>query len=435
MALPVLQSEPKRYGVRPVSKSQVRVLNDFMSPNLLYWGPWGTGKTHIGAGKAFFVANHWPGSRVALVRRKRVDLKATLWRYMVEKCLPPEVVVRQNDTDLVREIMPNPKRNPNGITSEIMGFGLDSINDVNKLASNEFNFIVVEEAREITEGTFEEKILRNMRLPGFPFHQVLLLTNPDSPAHWLHERFFSRRSAYPGYNEIRGHILRDILPASYLERMDGLTGMYKLRYRDGLWVAAEGQVYPYDPGKHHIKRRELPKEWRRVVAVDFGYDHPFVCQWWAVSPDDKWYMYREIYMTNRTVNKHAPVIVKYNQEDGINPLIICDHDAGDTATMREYGLRTLNAKKERLKGQQSVAKKFENDQIFFFDDALVERDDRLVIEQSPTRTVEEFPGLIWNNSKVKEDWGKEKDDGTDTARYAIHTTLSMPAMTRHTGKY
>jgi len=413
------------WDIRPESKSQYTVMNDFMSPNLFYWGPWGTGKTHIASNKALFVANHWPNSRIALIRRKRVDLKATLWRYFVEKCLPPQWVVRHNDTDLMRRIA-------NG--SEVMGFGLDSVNDVNKLASNEFNFIVVEEAREITAGIFEEKILRNMRLPGFPFHQVLLLSNPDSPAHWLHERFFSRRDQYPGYHEIRGHILRHILPKSYLTRMDGLTGVYRLRYRDGLWVAAEGQVYPYDPGKNHIKRIEIPKDWRREVGIDFGYDHPFVCQWWAISPEDKWFMYREIYMTNRTVNKHAPQIVKYNEEDGIDPVIICDHDAGSVAILHEYGIRTMNAKKDRLKGQNSVARKFENDQVFFFDDALVEKDDRLVINQKPMRTVEEFGGLVWDG-KTKEDWGKENDDGTDTMRYVIHTKSAVGAAKQHTGRY
>ena len=192
----------KPYDIKPESRSQLDVMNDFMSPNLLYWGPWGTGKTHIAANKALHVSYEWPNSRVALIRRKRVDLKATLWRYMVEKTLPPQWVTQQNDTDLLRKLY-------NG--SEIMGFGLDSVNDVNKLASNEFNFMVIEEAREISAGVFEEKIIRNLRLPGFPFHQALLLSNPDSPAHWLHERFFSRRDQFPGYHEIRGHILRHIL--------------------------------------------------------------------------------------------------------------------------------------------------------------------------------------------------------------------------------
>lgn len=411
--------------IRPESRSQLAVMNDFMSPNLLYWGPWGTGKTHIGAGKALLIATHYPDSRVALIRRKRVDLKATLWRFMVDKCLPLEYVAKGNDTDLMRKLT-------NG--SEILGFGLDSVNDVNKLASNEFNFMVIEEAREISAGVFEEKIIRNLRLPGFPFHQCLLLSNPDSPAHWLHERFFSRRDSFPGYNEIRGHILRHILPKSYLKRMDGLTGVYKLRYRDGLWVAAEGQVYPYDPGKHHIKSFEIPSGWTRDVVIDFGYDHPFVCQWWAKSPEDKWYMYREIYMTNRTVNKHAPQIVKYNEKDGINPIIICDHDAGSIAILHEYGLRTLNAKKDRLKGQNEVARLFENDQIFFFDDALVERDDRLVINQAPTRTVEEFGALVWD-SKIKEDWSKEKDDGTDAMRYKFYTRAAVGGAKQYTGRY
>jgi PBSX family phage terminase large subunit len=431
--------------IAPESREQHQAMLD-KSLSLLFDGPWGSGKTHLGAAKALAVGWDIPNNCIALVRRKRVDLKPTLWKWFIDKILPPEMVVQHNDTELYRRII-------NG--TEFYGVGLDSALDVNKLASREYGLIIVEEAREISEDDFDGKILRNLRLPNVPFHQALLLTNPDSPAHWIYKRFYLKRQ--DGYNAIKGRTLRHLLPESYMQRLDQLTGIFRKRYRDGEWVAAEGMVYPFDPMKHIVKSFPIPYDWQRVIAVDFGFDHPFVCQWYGVSPSDVWYMYREIYYSNRTVRNHAKDITAYMQRDiedalrdveldlqegridkrryedkraeieyNMRPSIICDHDAEDIATLNENGLRTRPAEKDRLAGQQAVYTKFENEQLYLFEDALVEVDQRLLMEGKPTRTADEYGTYVWM-SKGKEDMVKVKDDGMDTQRYAIYTTGGVGA--------
>lgn len=395
------------YTFMPKNEPQRLAFAD-QNHNLLFDGPWGSGKTHVGAAKAFFLGCRYHDNCIALVRKKRVDLKATLWKWFIDKILQPELVTQKNDTDLYRKMR-------NG--SEFFGVGLDSDTDVNKLASREYGFIVVEEARETDEEDFEEKLGRCLRLPNVPFHQLMMITNPDRPGHYLFQKFIAQKQ--DGYNRIRSEMLPD-LPESYHERVDQLTGIYRLRYKDGEWAAFEGLVYPFDPGKHIIPRFDIPKDWRRVIAVDFGFDHAFVCQWWAISPDDKWYMYREIYYTHRTVAKHAPVILRYCEVDGIEPIVFCDHDAEDAATLEENGIYTEYAEKDRLAGQQSVYDLFDEERIYFLQDSLVELDQRLVMEKRPTKTVDEFGYYVWAN-KQKEDMIKEKDDGMDTMRYAIHT--------------
>lgn len=405
---------PGEVEIYPKNQPQRLVMQD-TSPNLLFDGPWGTGKTFGGAAKAAVVGFAFPGNRVALVRKKRVDLKPTLWKQFVDECLPPSEVVASNDTDLYRRIS-------NG--TEFYGAGLDSTQQVNKLASRQYGFVVVEEAREITEDDFDEKISRCMRLPSVPFHQVLLLTNPDAPTHWIHKRFFPEQ---PGYKRIQGTLLND-LPATYYDRIDGLKGVFRLRYKDGLWVSFEGLVYAFDPSKHvitdynGITKDTIPKDWQRVLVIDFGFDHPFCAHWWAITPSDVWLLYRQIYMTRRLVSSHADDILKHCQADGIRPVAICDHDAEGRATLESKGIETVAAVKDRLDGQQTVFEKFENDQIFFFRDTLAELDQRLLMEGKPVRTEDEFASYIWAN-KAKEDMVKKKDDGMDTMRYAIHTML------------
>ncbi len=397
------------YQFRPKTIAQKKAIED-TAPNLLFAGPWGTGKTHLGAVKAYVMGAMYPGNCVALIRKKRVDLKPTLWKWFVDKVLPPAAIVEANDTELYRKIV-------NG--SEFYGIGLDSTEDVNKLASREYGFIVIEEAKETDEQDFDEKVVRCLRLPTVPFHQVLLLTNPGAPSHYLYQRWFMERRE--GYSKIEGKILPD-LPASYYKRLAQLKGVYRERYVEGKWTSFEGLVYPFDPTKHIISRFEIPKDGKRVLAIDFGFNHPFVCQWWYVSSDDKWYLYRQIYHRGRTVKEHSVDILKYCKIDGIIPEAICDHDAEDSATLRENGIETVLAEKDRLAGQQVVYDKFENDQIFFMEDSLIEIDQELQMKNRPTKTEDEFGSYIWADLKKKEDMVKVKDDGMDTMRYAIYTS-------------
>jgi phage terminase large subunit len=378
---------------------------------LLFDGPWGSGKTQLGASKALFVGCYYPNSCIVFLRKKRVDLKPTLWSKFKEVLahIPDRAIVARNDTELYRKLS-------NG--SEFFGLGLDSVGDVNKLASREYNFMVVEEATELIEDDFDSKIIRCLRLPGAKFLQVLLLCNPGSPSHFLYRRFIE--SPMPGYERIAAEML-DNLPPIYYEFIETVKGIQYRQYVKGEWVATEGLVYPFNPRKHLIDRFDIPSDWRRVNALDFGFDHPFVCHFWAVSPEDEWYLDKEIYHTRRIVSRHAEDILQICSQRGIpKPRVICDHDNEDEATLRSCKINTRKANKARLPGQQSVYAKFDDDKIFFFKDGLYEIDPRLVLEDQPYKTIMEFPYYMWANTQ-KEDMIKEGDDGMDTMRYAIHT--------------
>jgi len=422
MALPQIDADQYSQYPRlfiPKTAPQLEVL-DCLAGNVLHDGPWGSGKTHVGAAKAYTMGELYPGNVIALVRKKRVDLKATLWKVFIDKFidpLPDGYVVKSNDTDLYRKLR-------NG--TEYWGVGLDSTLDVNKLASREYGFIAIEEAVELTEQDYDEKIGRCMRLPTVPFHQVLSLCNPGHPAHFLNKRFMLNKQEWDGYQRIQAELLPD-LPASYYARLEQLKGVRRFRYKDGLWVAQEGAVYPYDPAKHLINMADLERyegwqNWERVIGIDFGFDHPYVALFFAVSPSDVWYMYKEIYMTGRSPTQKAKQLRAEIDKEGIedNTMIYCDHDSEVVATFEEYGLGMNKAKKERLAGQGSVYDLFEEGRIFFVRNALVEADQGQILKGLPIQTVDEFPYYVWKEGG-KEDMVKIKDDGMDAMRYAVHS--------------
>ncbi len=223
--------------------------------------------------------------------------------------------------------------------------------------------------------------------------------------------------------------------ASYMAKLDALTGVRYQRLRKGIWAAAEGLVYEdYDPHVHLIDRFEIPADWPRYWVIDFGFTNPFVLQWWAEDPDGRLYLYREIYRSQRLVEDHAKdaLALVQNKEgvwtEPVPTAIICDHDAEDRATFtRHVGLPTHAAKKAKTKGIQSTQARFKiqpdgKPRIFFLRDSVVQRDQLLVDAGKPTSTVEELTGYVWPQGKVgdkAEEPVKEDDHGMDDMRYMV----------------
>jgi hypothetical protein len=99
--------------------------------------------------------------------------------------------------------------------------------------------------------------------------------------------------------------------AAYMAKLDALTGVRKERCAGARqWAAAEGIIYEgWRPEVHLSDRKQLPYEWTRVWGVDFGYTNPFVWQQWAIDPDGRLWLEREIYRTQRIVEDHAKEIL------------------------------------------------------------------------------------------------------------------------------
>jgi phage terminase large subunit len=212
---------------------------------------------------------------------------------------------------------------------------------------------------------------------------------------------------------------------AYVETvLNNLVGVDKLRLKDGLWVAAEGVIWEsFDPSRHVIPSFKIPDDWARYWTVDFGSVHPFVLQCWAVDGDGRGFMYRELYMTRRIVEDFARQILSIVAPDGnwIEPKpakILCDHDAEDRETLRRHlGLGNHPANKKVKPGLDAVEKRFRDNRLFLFADALVERDSKLVNAKLPFRTADEIPSYVWDEKK--EQPVKVKDDGCDALRYFV----------------
>jgi len=289
------------------------------------------------------------------------------------------------------------------------------------------DIVWVEEANAFIRDDLDE-LLPRMRGKAASWTQIILTTNSDHPFHWIKQLmdsgnpdiavFYSDWSQNP-YN-----------PPEYEDKLNMLTGLKRARLRDGLWVQAEGVVYPeFDQSVHVIDPIDIPDDWARFRVIDFGFVNPFVCQWWAVDKENRMYMYREIYMTGRTVTEHAEgVKVDDIIQQGVGYInkypeaieqTICDHDATDRAALRAAGIYSIPAKKDISSGLDLVRESLHLNNIFFFKGALVEVDETLV--NKPIMTTQEFSSYVWpkgvDGKSLKEVPVDLDNHGMDTTRY------------------
>lgn len=308
-----------------------------------------------------------------------------------------------------------------------------------KVMSSEYDVIYVQEATELNETEWEALTtrLRNNRIS---FQQLIADCNPDSPFHWLKKRcdrgattmLLSKHEDNPTlYNE-DGTLTTS--GAKYMQKLDNLTGVRKQRLRFGKWVAAEGIIYDeFDHDIHVIDPFPIPEDWQRVWTVDFGYTNPFVCQCWAIDEDGRGYLYREFYMSGRTVKEHADKILSVVAPGGqwIEPQpsrIICDHDSGDRAVLHQ-AIQIVNNKaiKDVKPGIEAVMNRLKlagdgKPRLYLVRNALVELDTELAEAGKPTCTLEEISSYVWDSTpgKVpKEEPVKANDHGMDAMRYFV----------------
>jgi phage terminase large subunit len=409
---------------------------------LVVSGPAGTGKSRACLEKLNLMCLLNPGMRALMVRKTHASLTATGLVTWQEKVIPE--ALRHGVVKYFGGSGQKPGQYQYSNGSVVVVGGMDR---ATKIMSSEYDLIYVQEATELSENDWEALTTR-LRNGKVSFQQLLADCNPDRPTHWLKARadkgaclmLNSRHQDNPLLYTEEG--TRTRIGESYLAKLEALTGVRKERLLHGRWSAADGLVYDeYDPAVHLVDRFKIPDTWARWWVVDFGFTNPFVCQWWAEDPDGRLYMYREVYMTQKTVDQHAETIAKQVLKKPVKTTggawrgewkepkpraIICDHDAeGQVVLQRELGLPTRNASKKVLEGVQAVQRRLRaaddgKPRLFLMRDSLVERDTLLVESKLPCQTVEEITGYVWEQSgtdRLKEAPKKQDDHGQDCIRY------------------
>ena len=408
----------------------------YKGPEVILSGPYETGKTIAALHKFNALLAKYPKSRGLMVRKTYTSLVSSAVVTYEHKVLAYPPGHPKCPIEKLGKSKPEWYDYPNG--SRLVLGGMDR---PDKFLSAEFDFIYINQAEELVLDDWEKLTGRATgRAGNTPYAQVMGDCNPGAPRHWIKQRdriklFNSMHEDNPTlFNPDTGEITAQGIRT--MASLDALTGVRYKRGRLGLWAGQEGMVYEdWNDDVHLIDRFEIPSSWRRYRSIDFGYRNPFVCQWWAEDEDGRLYLYREIYMSGRTVRVHAQKILELSSGERIIATVT-DHDAEDRATLSENGIRTTAAIKDVQRGIEKVQERLKvqgdgRPRLFILRDSLVEVDPSREEVHATMSTRDEIDGYVFPESKEgkseDENPVKVDDHGMDAMRYmAMHFDSRQP---------
>lgn len=398
--------------------------------SLVIAGPAGTGKSMGALMWLHLMLLRYPGTKALLVRKVARSLSGTTLATFREK-----VALEALQAGAVEFYGGSPQEPASfryGNGSRIIVGGLD---EPQKIMGAEVSIVMIDEAIETVPRDINmlRTRLRGAVATAYPHYRMILLTNPGTPSHHLKtgrmKMLHSRHQDNPALWQNGAWTSEG---RRYMDELEELTGVHRARLLEGRWAAAEGVIYEgFDEAVHLVDRFEVPADWTRWWAVDFGFVHAFVCQWWAEDPDGRLILYRELVHTKRLVEDHAKqMLAQVTDDDGnwTEPrprALLTDHDAEDRATLEKHlGMKSRPAKKSVSDGIQAVASRLKvqkdgKPRILIMRDSLIELDKELETMGKPTCLAEEIPGYVWADHKTKEQPLKEDDDSCDAMRYVV----------------
>ena len=236
--------------------------------------------------------------------------------------------------------------------------------------------------------------------------------NPDNPMHWFYTDWIERRSER---NALYLHFTMQDNPAlseKTLERYEKMySGVFYDRYIRGLWVLAEGLIYPmFDNVCQTIQR----KYEQYYISMDYGIQNPTAILLWGLC-EDVWYLIKEYYHSGRDTNEQKTDQQYYDELEklagdlSIKRLIV-DPSASSFIVLcrQKKRFKVLEADNSVIEGIQHVAQ------------CLSER--KIMVNDCCKNTIREFGLYSWDSKSAEDRPVKENDHSMDALRYFCQTT-------------
>ncbi len=253
----------------------------------------------------------------------------------------------------------------------------------------EYHFAGFDELTQFTRGQYLYIFSRVRGVnPNIPL-RVRSTTNPGGIGHaWVKERFVDISPPGQTYIDPNTGLSRAFVPAKvtdnpmlvlndpgYVKRLEALPEIEKKRLLYGDWESFTGQVFTELSQRiHGCQPFEVPPEWTKLMAFDWGFARPWVALYAAVDFENTLYIYREIYGNRpdninvgvRQSNDEICAVIKNTEKEKIGVRVA--DPACWSPTMRNnkiigpsfqedaarFGLFFLKADNDRIRGKQQV---------------------------------------------------------------------------------
>lgn len=252
------------------------------------------------------------------------------------------------------------------------------------------------------------------RAISFEHSKYFFNCNPESPNHWFYQEWIKG----PRKNTQHIHFLLDdnpVLTPQMIERTKVMySGVFYDRYIRGLWVIAEGLVYPMFSREVNVtSERGGPGTY--YISCDYGTQNPTVFGLWRVYKGEA-VMEKEYYHSGRETNRQKTDEEYYQDLEcfaagyEIERIIIDPSAASFAECIRRHGKFSVwNANNAVLDGIRLTG-------------ALLKAG-KLKFHESCVKTFEEFGLYSWDSEAAEDKVIKENDHSMDQCRYLCQTVL------------
>lgn len=242
--------------------------------------------------------------------------------------------------------------------------------------------------------------------------------NPESPQHWFYKDWIQRadeRNALYLHFEMTDN---PSLSPKVLQRYETMfSGVFYDRYVRGLWVLAEGMVYPMFGDKCMVG--DTPPEEKAghsyYISCDYGTLNPFAALLWrwdgkvAVCEREYYHSGRETQQA-RTDAEYYAELEKLAEDFPVREVVVDPSAASFIEVIRRNKRFTVRkAKNDVLPGIMTTAR--------FLQDGTIK------VNRVCRNTIKEFGLYRWDDKAAEDRPIKENDHAMDAVRYFTYTVL------------
>jgi phage terminase large subunit len=270
---------------------------------ICYGGARGGGKSHVSRIKMCLLAFNYPGIQILLLRRTLKELREN-HVLQLQKLLRNIAVYKDNTKEF---LFPNGSR-------IVLGY-CDNEKDVLQYQGQAYEVIVLEEATHFTEFQFQT-LTESNRMSGnlkVPFNPRMFFTcNPGGVGHGWVKRIFIDKDYKTTENPDDYMFIPSLVfenkyimenDPNYVKTLENLPEDRKQAMLYGNWDVFDGQFFrEFNRSIHVIEPFEIPLEWNRYIAMDYGLDM-FAVLFIAVDTKGKAYVYNEIHKSDLIVSE------------------------------------------------------------------------------------------------------------------------------------
>ena len=336
---------------------------------------------------------------------------------------------------------------------------LDRDKDVTRFQGQAFNWIGIDEITQYPTPYVWDYLRSRLRTTDDelrPFMSMRCTGNPGGVGGWWIKKMyidsFEYNKAFPATDIETGKELlypeshekarqplfyRKFIPARltdnpylmqdgrYEAMLRSLPEVERKRLLEGDWDVAEGAAFPeFAKERHIVEPFEMPTNWPRIRAADYGYASPSCVLWGAIDWDNNIWVYRELYVKQHTAEQLADRILDLEHLDPTPHYTVLDSScwnktgAGPSIaeSMVRLGVRWIPSDRNRLQGKMEIHRRLA-------DNPLTEKP-RIRIFNTCTNIIRQLAGIPLSKTNSEDVDTRAEDHAYDALRYMLMTRVS-----------